>query len=143
MQAFFTKLKIVFDKIPIKARFLKDMDLNTSYSGFRYFMQDRNPTPSKHLMENLCDNMEYDLITIPIKRSSDQKEIRAKLEETFFGDLDTYLEKYGDDPARVYSKKNSNSSSASAIEAFAAPTPDVFDTEAGEKSPKIDVSDLF
>ena len=137
MQSFFTRLKTVFDKIPIKARFLKDMNLNTSYSGFRYFMQDRNAEPSTQLMEKLCENMEYDLITIPVKRSADQQLIKQNLENTFFQDLDTHLEKYGDDPARTYVKHEGSSSvTAAATQAFS--TDDTFDTVE-----KIDVSDLF
>jgi len=138
MNSFFTKLKIVFDKIPIKARFLKDLGFNISYSGFRYFMQGRKQVPSKKLMENLCDNIGYELIVIPIKKNDIKaEEIKSSLESTFFSDLDSYLKKYEKDPARVYAKDfGKESSVANAIKAFSME--DTFDP-----NEKIDVSDLF
>ena len=137
MNSFFTKLKIVFEKIPIKARFLKDLGFNISYSGFRYFMQGRKPVPSKKLMENLCDNIGYELIVIPIKKADEEaSEMKKSLEDTFFADLDAYLKKYENDPARVYSKDfGGESSVAKAIEAF--------ENEEFDPNEKIDVSDLF
>jgi hypothetical protein len=137
MSSFFGKLKVVFDKIPIKARFLKDLGFNISYSGFRYFMQGRKPTPSKKLMESMCDKMGYELVVIPIKKDTEQQQIKESLEDKFFVDLDDYLKKYEDDPARTYSKEfGKESSVAKALEAFS--------TEAAfDPNEKIDVSDLF
>jgi len=137
MNTFFSKLKVVFDKIPIKARFLKDLGFNISYSGFRYFMQGRKPTPSKKLMENLCDEMGYDLIVIPVKKDEKHQKLKDTLEDAFFVDLDKYLKKYEGDPSRTYSKEfGKESSVAKALEAFTnEPT---FDP-----NEKIDVSDLF
>jgi hypothetical protein len=137
MNSFFGKLKVVFDKIPIKARFLKDLGFNISYSGFRYFMQGRKPTPSKKLMESMCDMMDYDLVVIPVKRDIDQQKIKDSLEDKFFSDLNNYLKKYENDPSRTYSKEfGKESSVAKALEAFS--------TEAAfDPNEKIDVSDLF
>jgi len=137
MNSFFTKLKIVFDKIPIKARFLKDLGFNISYSGFRYFMQGRKPTPSKKLMENICDKMGYQLMVIPVKNDSKYQKLKDTLEDQFFLDLDTYLKKYEDDPARIYSKDfGKESSVAKALKAFS-------DETKFDPNEKIDVSDLF
>jgi len=137
MNSFFTRLKIVFDKIPIKARFLKDMELNISYSGFRYFMQGRKPTPSKKLMDGMTANMGYEYVTIPVKLDDEQQSIKKVLEDKFFADLDTYLEKYGDDPSRIYTKDFGNqSSTAVALASFS--TEDAFDPEE-----RVDLSDLF
>jgi len=137
LNRFFTKLKIIFGKIPIKARFLKDLEFNVSYSGFRYFMQDRKSIPSNTLMNNLCNNMDYEYVTIPIKKSADQQAIKESLENHFFGDLDSYLKKYEDDPTRVYTKDLVDSSIVGgAVEAFSVE--DVFDID-----DKITTSDLF
>jgi len=137
MSTFFTKLKIVFEKIPIKARFLKDLGFNISYSGFRYFMQGRKPTPSKKLMENICDNIGYELVVIPVKIDEESQKLKDKLEEEFFVDLDEYLKKYENDPSRVYSKDfGGESSVAKALEAFS----DEVDFDPNQK---IDISDIF
>jgi len=137
MESFFEKLKEVFEKIPIKARFLKDLGFNISYSGFRYFMQGRKNIPSKKLLDNLCSNMEYEYIMIPIKKDPSGLDAKIKLQEVFFKDLDKYLEKYASDPARVYSKEfGKESSVATAIAAFAA-------DEAFDPNERIDMSDLF
>lgn len=137
MTRFFTKLKVIFDEIPIKARFLKDMGFNISYSGFRYFMQGRRDTTSKKLMDNLCDNMGYEYVMIPVKLNDEQQVFKHQLEDTFFNDLNGYLKKYENDPTRIYSKEfGKESSVAKAIEAFN--TDDVFNPD--EKS---DFSDVF
>ncbi len=137
LSRFFTKLKIIFGKIPIKARFLKDLEFNVSYSGFRYFMQDRKPSPSTALMNNLCDTMGYEFVTIPIKKSIDQQVIKENLENHFFGDLDNYLKKYDEDPSRIYTKDLSDQSTVgSAVDAFSVE--DVFDV-----GDEITVADLF
>jgi len=137
MNSFFGKLKVVFEQIPIKARFLKDLGFNISYSGFRYFMQGRKDTPSKKLMEGICDKIGYELVIIPIKKDTEQQQIKESLENKFFTDLNDYLKKYEDDPTRTYSKDfGKESSVAKAIEAFS--------TEAAfDPNEKIDVSDLF
>ena len=137
MSSFFSKLKVVFDKIPIKARFLKDLGFNISYSGFRYFMQGRKPTPSKKLMESICANMGYELTVIPIKNTPEHQKLKNVLEDQFFVDLNEYLKKYEGDPTRTYSKEfGKESSVANALAAFS--------TEAAfDPNEKIDVSDLF
>jgi hypothetical protein len=137
MNSFFTRLKIVFNKIPIKAKFLKDMNLNISYSGFRYFMQGRKPTPSKKLMSGMTANMGYEYVTIPIKLNDEQQAIKKVLEDKFFADLDVYLEKYSDDPSRTYTKDfGGKSSTATALASFS--TEDAFDPDE-----RVDLSDLF
>jgi len=136
MTTFFTKLKVVFEKIPIKAKFLKDLGFNISYSGFRYFMQGRKQTPSKKLMESICNNIGYELIVIPVKLDEENQKLKDKMENTFFMDLDEYLKKYENDPVRVYSKDfGGESSVAKALEAFKE--------EDFDPNEKIDVSDLF
>jgi hypothetical protein len=100
-------------------------------------MQGRKTTPSKALMENLCKDMGYDLIVIPVKNDEENQKIKDDLENKFFADLDSYLEKYADDPARIYSTDfGKESSVAKAIEAFTIE--DSFDP-----NEKIDVSDFF
>ena len=134
--SFFTRLKETFENIPIKTKFLKDLGFNNSYSGFRYFMQNRKGTPSMKLMNKLCNNMDYDFITIPVKRDPTSKALQAQLEDEFFKDLDKYLEQYQKDEPRIYTKHyGTESTVASAIEAFSE------DEET--KTTKIDVSDLF
>jgi len=137
MTRFFERLKVVFDLIPIKARFLKDLGFNISYSGFRYFMQGRKQTPAKKLLEELTSNMGYEYITIPIKLDEEQQQIKAELEDKFFVDLDAYLEKYASDPARIYTKEfGKTSSTADALAAFS--DEDIFNPDT-----KADYSDIF
>jgi len=134
---FFQKLKDTFEKIPIKTKFLKDLGFNNSYSGFRYFMQDRKETPSRKLMEKLCENMDYDYVVLPVKRDENTRALQEKIEETFFNDLNEYLKAYEGDQARVYVKNyGTESSVATAAEAFE--TDEHFDP-----NQRIDVSDLF
>lgn len=135
--AFFSKLKEVFDKIPIKTKFLKDLGFNNSYSGFRYFMQDRKEVPSKKLMDKLCDNMGYEYIVLPVKLDEKNQKLKQEIEEQFFNDLDEYLKQYEGDTSRTYTKNYGDESSvASALEAFSYD--DIFNPDA-----KIDASDLF
>ncbi len=137
MTRFFAKLKVVFEDIPIKARFLKDLGFNISYSGFRYFMQGRRDTTSKKLLDNLSINMGYEYVTIPVKLNDEQQALKHNLEDSFFTDLDIYLKKYENDPSRIYSKEfGKESSVAKAIEAFS--TEEVFDP-----NERVDYSDIF
>jgi hypothetical protein len=135
--SFFSKLKEVFEKIPIKTRFLNDLGFNNSYSGFRYFMQDRKSKPSQKLMEKLCDRMNYDYVTIPVKRDPESQAKLQELEDQYFKDLEDYLKEYENDETRVYVKNYGKESTvASAIEAFSK-------EETFNEQEKIDVSDLF
>jgi len=137
MTTFFKKLKIVFEKIPIKANFLKDLGFNISYSGFRYFMQGRKDIPSKDLLHKLCDQMEYEYITIPVKLDQSNQDLKEKITTQFFLDLDRYLKKYEGDQTRIYAKEFGNESSvAKAISAFA-------DEEKFKPEDKVDLSDIF
>lgn len=137
MSPFFSKLKIIFEKIPIKARFLKDLGFNISYSGFRYFMQDRKTTPSKKLIDKLCSNMEYEYITIPIKLNPENQLKKTELEDYFFADLESYLKRYEDDQTRIYAKEfGKESSVAKALAAFASE--DEF-----KPDNKVDLSSIF
>ena len=134
---FFERLKKTFKEIPIKTRFLKDLGFNNSYSGFRYFMQDRKETPSPKFMKKLCENLEYEYIMIPVKKTEESEKHLQVLENLFFDDLDTYLKTYEGDVARVYVKDFGNESIiADAAEAFS--TTSVFDEEFD-----IDASTLF
>jgi hypothetical protein len=100
-------------------------------------MQGRKQTPSKKLMEGMCDSMGYELVVIPIKLDEENQKIKDSLENKFFLDLDDYLKKYEDDPARVYSKDfGKESSVAKALEAFSSDT-------SFDPNEKIDVSDFF
>jgi len=135
--SFFGKLKEVFEKIPIKTKFLKDLGFNNSYSGFRYFMQDRKETPSRKLMEKLCGDMGYEYVVIPVKLDAENQQLKEKIEETFFKDLDEHLKQYSGDTPRTYVKNFGDESSiASALAAFSEE--EIFETDT-----KIDVSDLF
>jgi hypothetical protein len=137
LNGFQEKLKEIFDKIPIKTKFLKDLGFNNSYSGFRYFMQDRKESPSKKLMDDLCQRMGYEYVMIPVKMNEDTIKKKEELENQFFTDLEEYLKQYEGDPTRVYVKHFGNESTvASAIEAFSL-------DEAIDEDKKIDVSDLF
>jgi len=132
---FFDNLKKIFYKIPVKSRFLKDLGFSSYYSGFRYFMQERANRPSKILMEVLCDNMGYEYIIMPIRKTEDEQEKKEELFQFFFDDLEEYLKKYERDVSRIYTKDFGDESSiASAVEAF---------TKDELKDEKIDVSDLF
>jgi hypothetical protein len=136
MNSFFRKLKIVFEKIPIKANFLKDLGFNISYSGFRYFMQGRKDLPSKDLLNRLCSEMNYEYITIPIKLDEKNQHKKQELEDQFFLDINTYLSKYKDDQMRIYAKEfGTESSVAKAISAFSE--------EEIKPDDKIDLSDIF
>lgn len=134
---FLNRLKEAFEAIPIKTKFLKDLGLNNSYSGFRYFMQDRKDAPSNKLMEKLCDEMDYDYVLVPVKRDEDIQKLKEKIEDQFFEDLDKYLDRYSGDTARTYLKDYGHESSlATALEAF------TLEEEVDSKD-KIDISDLF
>ena len=136
MTPFFSKLKMVFEKIPVKANFLKDLGFNISYSGFRYFMQGRKDIPSKELLRKLCDEMEYEYITIPVKLDTDNQALKDKISDQFFLDLEKYLKKYDGDQTRIYAKEfGGESATAKAISAFAQ--------EKFIPDDKVDLSDIF
>jgi len=139
MTDFFKNLKEIFEKIPTKTRFLKDLGLNNSYTGFRYFMQDRKPEPSSKFMKSLCAEVGYEYLLIPVKDTEEHQKLKKKLQEDFEEDLKEYLTKYDGDTARLYAKNFGQESSISnAIEAFQEEDELLLDP-----SKKIDVSDLF
>ncbi len=138
MTNFFRGLKDLFDRIPSKTKFLTDIGFNNSYIGFRYFLQGRNDKPSTKFMEQLCEEVGYDYIRVPVKPGTDQEEIRDKLYEEFTSDLEEYLKKYEGDPARTYTKNKAGESSVSAAVAAFEVEQDLLDP-----NKQLDVSDLF
>jgi len=116
---FFKKLKILFEKIPIKNRFLSELGVNTSYSGFRYFMQGRKPEPSTTFLKKVCSNIDYEYIQIPIKLTDDGQKYKEELINQFLIDLEKHLDKYSGDKSRIYVKDFGKTSVvSSAVEAF-------------------------
>jgi len=139
MENFFKNLKDIFESIPTKTRFLKDLGLNNSYTGFRYFMQDRKPEPSSKFMQSLCKEVGYEYILLPVNNSEEHQKIKQTLREDFEKDLKEYLKKYEGDTARLYAKNFGQESSISnAVEAFKEEEDLLLDP-----NKKIDVSDLF
>jgi hypothetical protein len=139
MTNFFKNLKEIFEEIPAKTRFLKDLGLNNSYTGFRYFMQNRKEEPSTKFMNLLCQELGYKYTLLPIKDTEEHNEIKNKLHAEFETDLKEHLKKYEKDPSRLYAKNYGQESSvSSAIEAFREEEEILLDP-----SKKIDVSDLF
>ncbi len=137
MTSFFKKLRDIFDGIPSKTKFLEDLGFNGSYIGFRYFLQERNDTPSDKFMDKMCDDMGYDYIKVPIKRGQDPNIVDV-LYDDFADDLDDHLAKYAGQTQRTYTKNKSGESSVSAAVA-------AFETEQELLDPdkRIDVSELF
>jgi hypothetical protein len=138
MTDFFKKLKETLEEIPTKTRFLKDLGLNNSYTGFRYFMQDRKEEPSTKFMELLCEKVGYEYVLMPVKNIEEHQKIKEKLHSEFQSDLDEYLKKYEGDQARLYTKNFGQESSISkAVAAFES------EEELLDPDKQIDVSELF
>jgi len=137
LTSFFKKIKDIFDDIPSKTKFLEDLQFNGSYIGFRYFLQERNDTPSDKFMDKLCDEMNYDYIKVPIKRGQDPN-IVNRLYNDFTDDLQDYVEPYSSRPTRTFAKSKPGTSTVS--NAVAA-----FETERDLLDPDkiLDVNDLF
>ncbi len=138
MTDFFEGLKDLFEDIPAKTRFLKDLDFNSSYTGFRYFLQGHTKEPSEKFMEKICSELEYDYVRIPIKPGSDQDEIVAKLQSEFTTDVQKYLEKYEGDEARVYSNNRNGAGSVSEVVAAFEVDKDLLESDV-----RIDATGLF
>ncbi len=127
----------MFDQIPSKTKFLKDLDFNNSYIGFRYFLQERNPEPSIKFMEKMCSELGYDYMRIPIKSETDGH-IIDKLQSDFTEDLKKYLKRYENEPQRTPTKSgNSKDNVSEAVAAFR------LEQELLDSSKRLDVSDLF
>lgn len=138
MKEFFGKLKETFEKIPTKTRFLKDLGLTNSYVGFRYFMHGRKEEPSQKFMELVSNELEYDYMPVPVKRTEEHQALKKQLEDDYIKDMEEYLKKYNGDKARVYVKNfGQESSTINAIEAFA------LEQEMLDKDQIIDVVDIF
>ncbi len=140
MEEFFKKLKETFEKIPIKSKFLKDLDLLKNQTGFRYFMQGHHDEPNKNFMGTLCKELDYDYVMVPIKHSEDHYKIRDQLCSDFQSDLEVYVEKYDVDEPRSGSGSGNTPQISAITEAAIA-----FEVEQDmlDPSKQLDVSDLF
>ncbi len=137
MTSFFAGLKSLFEDIPAKTKFLTDLDFSNSYIGFRYFLQGHKEEPSPKFMKKLSEDLGYDYISIPIKRTAEHQAIRTKIEAEFTTDLEKLLTKYAGDTSRTYTKNKKEPSVSEVITAFQIEK-DLLDT-----SKQLDVSDLF
>lgn len=104
MKLFYDKLKDIFEEIPNKTRFLKDLGLNSSYSGFRYFMHGRRAEPTSNLLSTISNELGYEYVQVPIKRDTEGSKLKEELQQNFLDDLSDYSQKYADDKARIYAK---------------------------------------
>lgn len=104
MQEFYARLKTIFEDIPNKTKFLKDLGLNSSYSGFRYFMHGRRSEPTANLLSTISNELGYEYVQIPIRRNDDGAKLKEKLRDEFLTDLKSYSTKYEGDKARVYTQ---------------------------------------
>ena len=137
-ESFFAKLKQAFDKIPVKTRFIKDMNLVNNHTGLRYFFQNKRSKPSDTAMNTICENFGYEYVTIPVKKDSVEfKKYIEEMQEDFFDTFNEYIQKYSNDKSRTYTKKYGETSTvANAVEAFN-------DAENLDKDFKIDIDELF
>ena len=110
MKEFYDNLKKIFEDIPNKTKFLKDMGLNSSYSGFRYFMHGRREEPTANLLATISNELDYEYIQVPIPRGEAGEELKKELQDNFLKDLKIYSERYSGDKARVYVKDMQGSS---------------------------------
>lgn len=135
MTKFFEGLKSLFEAVPSKTQFLKDIGFNNSYIGFRYFLQGHNDEPSVKFMKKMCNELGYEYILLPISPEKEHQEIKNKLQSEFSEDLKKYLKQYEGSPKRTFTKRDDSVSLAVAA----------FDVEKELLDPKkqIDVSDLF
>ncbi len=138
MENFFKNIKAVFDKIPVKSKFLKDLNLLKNQTGFRYFMQGHHEEPNKKFMAILCQELGYDYTIVPIKRDEEHRTLRDKLCQDFSDDLNVFVQRYSKDEPRSGGNQDQNRSILD--EATIA-----FETEKEllDPSKQLDVSDLF
>ncbi len=136
MTNFFKDLKSLFEDIPTKTNFLKDLNFSNSYIGFRYFLQGHQDEPSPKFMKKMSDELGYDYVQIPIKRGEESQLILNKIETDFKEDLKLYLKKYEGDTTNPNSKKR-KASVSEVISTFQIEK-DILDP-----SKQLDVSDLF
>ncbi len=138
MSKFLDKLKDLFEKIPSKTNFLRDLGFGGSYTGFRYFLQERSSSPSEKFMTKLSDELGYEYVYIPIKE--EHQELIDTIHNDFVNDLEVYVEKYEGDTTRVYTKNQESSSLSAVVEAFelAKLEKDIMDP-----NKQIDISGLF
>ena len=133
---FFAALKQAFEKIPVGAKFLKDIGLPSNYSGYRFFMLGRKDRPSIGLIDNLSAKLGYKYVTIPIQNTIEGDKLIKEANEAFFEDLDNYIEKFKDDKPRIYMSKVTGHSVLG----------EMFEDESQDDSEKItdvSVEDLF
>ncbi len=138
MTKFFDGVKELFDKIPTKTKFLKDLGFNHSYIGFRYFVQGHTQEPSPNFMSKLSEELGYEYIRVPIKADGSHQEVIEGLQSEYHNDLEVYLEKYEKDNSRVYTKDRNGEGSVSKVIAAFEMEKDLLDPDK-----QLDVSDLF
>ena len=133
----YTKLLEQLKAIPLKTKFLADIGLKNSYTGFRYFVNGRNKLPSKKFMEVYSEKLGYDFRFIPVKKDSETEQLIKDLEDRFLEDSAEYLKKYSNDKKRVYATKEFGNESVlnDAISSF--------EEDLKNSTKKIDISDLF
>lgn len=117
MTEFYSKLKTIFENIPNKTNFLKDLGLNSSYSGFRYFMHGRRAEPTDSLLETIADEIEFEYVKVPIRKTPEGAQLKKQLQDEFLEELDSYTTKYEKDTARVYLKDFGGKSTVAAVSA--------------------------
>ncbi len=137
MTTFFQGLKNLFEKIPAKTNFLKDLGFGGSYIGFRYFLQGHNEKPSDTFMKGLSDKLGYDYVSIPIKRDGSNQELIDLVEDEFTNDVKIYLSRFKNDPARTYSSNLNKEKSLSET------LNDAFEEDIFHSKTQIDLSDIF
>lgn len=115
------------------------MDLNfiRNYSGFRYFLLGKIDKPSKPFMERLADKLDYEMVTIPIKKTDENKLLIEKFKEDFFSSLEEHVSAYENDTSKVYLKDYGKTSSID----DAISEVDISENLFGDE--KIDIEDLF
>jgi len=102
---FLHSLKKIFEKIPVGAKFLKDIGLPSNYSGYRFFMLGRKSRPSLGLLNKMADKLDYKYVTLPIPNTIEGDKLIQESKEMFLEDLEKYIDKFKDDKPRIYMSK--------------------------------------
>ena len=106
---FNSKLKEILNKIPNKTNFLRDLGLPGTYLGIRYFLTGKQEKIGDKGLNAILQKMDYELIMVPVKKDSPDKEILLQFQDKFFTDLEDYLTKFENDTRRErvkYSEEN-------------------------------------
>ena len=137
-ETFFTRLKESINSIPIKSKFIKDMNLFNNHTGLRYFIQGKRKKPSETSINAICETLGYEYVVIPVKKDSDEYKIYIeKMQNDFFKSLNDFNKKYAKDKSRTYTKKYGEESTvANALDSFN-------DIDELSEDFKIDIDDIF